>query len=211
MTTETPSTLTERLRRLTRAPLNRCAVFVARRGIHPDWITVLGLALVAVAASFLARGEFLAGALFLGVSLPLDALDGAVARATGGGSIFGMVLDSTLDRYADALILAAFSYYFAEQGRTDLLFLALASLIGSFLVSYVRARADDAKVGVQATVGLFTRMERLAALLIMTIAAGLSESNAPLAIGLLILAVGANLTALQRLRFVYTTLKDRGD
>ncbi|MCY3832287.1 MAG: CDP-alcohol phosphatidyltransferase family protein [Chloroflexi bacterium] len=204
-------TLTERLRRLTRAPLNQCAGFVARLGIHPDWITVLGLILVAVAAAFLARGDFMFGALFLALSLPLDALDGAVARASGGGSAFGMVLDSTLDRYADALILAAFSYYFAEQGRADLLFLALASLIGSFLVSYVRARAEDAKVGVKATVGLFTRLERLAALLIMTIAAGISESIAPLEIGLLILAVGANLTALQRLRFVYTTLKDRGD
>ena len=172
---------------------------------------MLGLALVAVAAWFLARGDFLSGALFLALSLPLDALDGAVARASGRTGAFGMVLDSTLDRYADALILAAFGYYFAEQGRSDLLLLALASLIGGFLVSYVRARADDARVGVTATVGLFTRMERLAALMIMTIAAGVSESLTPLEIGLLILAVGANATALQRLRFVYTTLKDRGD
>ena len=153
----------------------------------------------------------MAAGLILLISLPLDALDGAVARASGRAGAFGMVLDSTLDRYADAFILAAFSYYFAEQGRADLMLLALAALIGAFLVSYVKARAEDAKVGVSASVGLFSRMERVLALLIMTIAAGLLESVAPLAIGLLILAVGANLTALQRLRYVYITLKDRGD
>jgi phosphatidylglycerophosphate synthase len=211
MTRQQPVTLTDRLRGLTRAPLHRCAVIVASLGVHPDWITILGLLLVALASLFLARGDFLAGGLILLLSLPLDALDGAVARASGRSSAFGMVLDSTLDRYADGLILAAFSYYFAEQDRADLMFLALASLIGGFLVSYVKARADDAKVGVSASIGLFTRMERVAALLIMTITAGLLKSMAPLETGLLILAIGANLTALQRLRYVYITLKDRGD
>jgi len=211
MTHEAPRTRTDRLRALTRAPLEGSAVIVARLGLHPDWITVLGLILVAVAALFIARGEFLTAGLILLLSLPLDALDGAVARASGRTGAFGMVLDSTLDRYADGFILAAFSYYFAEQDRADLMVLALASLIGAFLVSYVKARAEDAKVAVSASVGLFTRMERVLALLIMTIAAGLLESIAPLEIGLLFLAVGANLTALQRLRYVYTTLKDRGD
>ena len=204
-------TLTDRLRGLTRAPLNRCAVFVARLGIHPDWITVFGLLLVALAAVFIARGEFLAGGITLLASLPLDALDGAVARAMKREGAFGMVLDSTLDRYADGFIFAAFGYYFAESGRMDMLAATLAALVGSYLVSYIRARADDAQVGVSATVGWFSRLERVIVLLVTIIAAGLSESVAPLEIGLLILAVGANLTALQRLRHVYKTLRDRGD
>ena len=204
-------TLTDRLRGLTRAPLNRCAVFVARLGIHPDWITVFGLLLVALAAVFIAGGEFLYGGLALLLSLPLDALDGAVARALRRSGAFGMVLDSTLDRYADGFIFAALGYYFAQSGRMDMLAAALAALIGSYLVSYIRARADDGKVAVRATVGWFSRLERVIVLLVMTIAAGLSESEAPLEIGLLILAVGANLTALQRLWHVYKTLRDRGD
>ena len=209
--TEHPSTLTDRLRNRVHAPLNRCASFVARLGIHPDWITAFGLFMVALASFLIARGDFLAGGILLLLSLPLDALDGAVARAMKRSGAFGMVLDSTLDRYADGFIFAALSYYFAESGRLELLAVGLAALMGSYLVSYIRARAEDAKVGVSATIGWFTRMERVAILLIMTLAAGLLESDLPLEIGLLILAVGTNLTALQRLWHVHTALKDRGD
>lgn len=204
-------TLTDRLRHLTSAHLARCAVFVARLGIQPDWITAFGLLLVALAAVFIARGQFLAGGLLLLLSLPLDALDGAVARALDRAGAFGMVLDSSLDRYADCFIFAALGYYFAESGRLDMLLAALAALTGSLLVSYIRARAEDAKVGVSATIGWFSRLERVAVILVMTLAAGVFESDAPLEIGLLVLAVGANLTAMQRLRFVHGTLRDRGD
>ena len=208
---EHPATFTDRLRNLIHEPLNRFAVLVARMGIHPDWITAFGLLMVAIAAFFIARGEFLAGGVILLLSLPLDALDGAVARAIKRSGVFGMVLDSTLDRYADGFIFAALGYYFAESGRLELLAASLAALIGSYLVSYVRARADDAKVGVSATIGWFSRLERVAVVLVMILAAGLLGSDVPLAIGLLILAIGANLTALQRLRHVHTTLRDRGE
>ncbi len=205
-----PVTLTDWLRKQTRAPLDRCAGFVARLGIHPDWISVFGLLMVVMAAWFIARGDFLAAGVLLLLSLPLDALDGAVARAMEREGAFGMVLDSTLDRYADGFIFAAFGYYFAESGRMDMLVAALAALTGSYLVSYVRARADDAEVNVSATVGWFSRLERVLVLLLMTLAAGALESVAPLEIGLLILAIGANFTALQRLWHVYRILKDRG-
>ena len=211
MPDEAPRTLTDQLRKLTIGPLNRCGGALARLGIHPDWVTVAGLALVAVAALSLARGELLAGGIILLFSLPLDALDGAVARAMGRTGAFGMVLDSTLDRYADGLIFGALGYYFAVQGRPDMLALALAALVGSYLVSYVRARADDIKVGVTTTVGLFTRLERVVVILIMTIGSGLLRSPLPLEVGLLVLALGANFTALQRLWHVYSTLKNRGE
>lgn len=204
-------TLTDQLRKLTVGPLDRCGGALARLGIHPDWVTAAGLALAAVAALSLARGELLAGGLILLISLPLDALDGAVARAMGRAGAFGMVLDSTLDRYADGLIFGALGYYFAMRERPDMLALALAALVGSYLVSYVRARADDAKVGVSTTVGVFTRMERVVVILLMTIGSGLLESTLPLEIGILVLALGTNLTALQRLWHVYSTLKNRGE
>ena len=204
-------TLTDRLRRFTLAPLDRGGRALAGVGIHPDWITIAGLFLVAVAALFISQGDFLAGGLLLLLSLPLDALDGAVARAMQRGDAFGMLLDSTLDRYADGLIFAAFSYYFAAEGRLDLLALALAALLGSYLVSYVRARADDINVGVSTTVGLFTRLERVIVVLVMTIGSGLLKTSLPLEIGLLVLAFGTNFTALQRLWYVYSTLKNRGE
>ena len=191
--------------------MSRAGAVLAGRGVHPDWITVAGLLLIAIAACFLAAGEFLAAGLLFLLSAPLDALDGAVARALNRRGNFGMVLDSACDRYADGLIFSAFSYYFAVLARFDMLLLALAALIGSYLVSYIRARADDAKVAVSATVGLFTRMERVIAVLVMVFAAAALESDAPLEIGLLILALGTNITALQRLRYVQKTLKARGD
>ena len=181
-----------------------------RLGIHPDWITVAGLILVALAALFLAQGEFLAGGLLLLLSLPFDALDGAVARAMKRQGAFGMVLDSTLDRYADGLIFAALGYYFAANARLDMLVLALAALVGSYIVSYIRARADDSLVGISTTVGFFTRLERVLVVLVMIIGSVLMDSTAPLEIGMLILALGTNITALQRLRHVYATLKNRG-
>lgn len=206
-----PPTLTDRLRAHTQVPLDRLGAGLARLGVQADQVTIFGLLLVGLAALQLAQGAFLAGALLLLCSLPLDALDGAVARAAGREGRFGMVLDSTLDRYADGFIFAAFGYYFAGQGRMDMLAVSLAALLGSFLVSYIRARADDAEVAVQATVGLFSRLERVIVLLAMTFAAGILESATPLEIGLLLLAAGTNFTALQRLRYVHRTLKDRGE
>ncbi len=205
-----PPTITDRLRARTQVPLDRLGARLARLGVPADQVTIFGLLLVGLAALLLAHGAFLAGALLLLCSLPLDALDGAVARAAGRADRFGMVLDSTFDRYADGFIFAAFGYYFAGQGRMDMLVAALAALVGSFLVSYIRARADDAKVAVKATVGLFSRLERVVVLLVMTFAAGILQSAAPLEIGLLLLATGTNFTALQRLRYVHRTLKDRG-
>ncbi|MCY4464557.1 MAG: CDP-alcohol phosphatidyltransferase family protein [Chloroflexi bacterium] len=205
-----PPTFTDRLREHTQAPLDRLGAGLARLGVQADQVTMFGLLLVGLAALLLAHGAFLIGALLMLCSLPLDALDGAVARAAGREDRFGMVLDSTLDRYADGFIFAAFGYYFAGHGRMDMLLAALAALVGSFLVSYIRARAEDAKVAVKATVGLFSRLERVIVLLVMTFAAGILDSVAPLEIGLLLLAAGTNFTALQRLRYVHRTLKDRG-
>ncbi|MCY4073178.1 MAG: CDP-alcohol phosphatidyltransferase family protein [Chloroflexi bacterium] len=204
-------TLTDKSRQRLRTPLDRIGLWLARSGVHPDAITVLGLLLVGLAALYIGAGDFLRGGVLLLLSLPLDALDGAVARAAQRQGSFGMVLDSTLDRYADGFIFAAFGYHFARHGRLEMLLLALFALIGSYLVSYVRARADDSKVAVGVTVGWFSRLERVLVILVMTLAAGILKTVQPLEIGLVVLAVGTNLTALQRLRYVYSALKNRGE
>jgi len=167
-------------------------------GIHPDTITIAGLGIVALAAFCIARGELVIGGWLLVISLPLDALDGAVARAMARADRFGAVLDSSLDRYADGLIFGALAYSFASLDQLDNLLLSLAALMGSFVVSYVRARAGEA--GLSVKIGLFSRFERVIALLIMLLVP-------PLLIPMLwVLAVGTNITGVQRLWYVYRHL-----
>ncbi|MDX1994267.1 MAG: CDP-alcohol phosphatidyltransferase family protein [bacterium] len=201
MTLPPPPTLTDRVRTLTGQVTHSIALRLHRLGVHPDTLTILGLVVVFIASALIARGLFFPAAVLLIVGLPLDALDGALARVMQRKGRFGAVLDSSLDRYADGFIFASLSYYFAVQDQFNLILLALAALMGSFLVSYVRARAEG--VGVDVKIGLFSRFERVVIILVMLLVPGL------LAPGLLILAVGTNFTGLQRLWYVYTILKDR--
>ncbi|MCY3907902.1 MAG: CDP-alcohol phosphatidyltransferase family protein [Anaerolineaceae bacterium] len=184
-----------RLRLLAARPLARVGLALHRLGVSADAVTLAGFALTLLAALFIARGRLQEGGLLLLISLPLDALDGAVARAAQRDSRFGGVLDSTLDRYADAAMFAALVYYFASLGQMEHLALALLALVGSYGVSYVRARAGEA--GIELREGLFTRLERALVLLLALLIPGL------LLPGLWLLALGCNLTALQRLWLVY--------
>lgn len=196
--TPSPVTFSDRMRALTSGLTSRAGMTVHRMGIHPDTITLVGLIVVAVASLCIAQGQLQLGGVLLVISLPLDALDGAVARAMQRKDRFGAVFDSTLDRYADGLIFGALAYYFAGRGELDNLLLALASLMGSFVVSYVRARAGEADLSVK--IGLFSRFERVITLLLMLLVPPL------LTLGLWVLAIGTNLTGVQRLWYVYRHL-----
>lgn len=198
MTTPPPVTLSDRMRALTGGLTRRAGATVHGWGIHPDTITIVGLIVVALGAICIALGQIQLGGVLLLISLPLDALDGAVARAMQRTDRFGSVLDSTLDRYADGLIFGSLVYYFAGRGEQMNLLLALVSLMGSFVVSYVRARAGEADLSVK--IGLFSRFERVVTLLLMLLIPPL------LTLGLWILAIGTNLTGLQRLWYVYKHL-----
>jgi CDP-diacylglycerol--glycerol-3-phosphate 3-phosphatidyltransferase len=166
-----------------------------RLGVHPDAITLLGTVIVGLAAYTIAQGQFQLGGLILILGLPLDAVDGAVARAMGRKGKFGGILDSTLDRYADAMIFGGLSYHFAVQDRHDLMLLALAALTGGFLVSYVRARAGEA--GLSVKVGLLDRFVRVIIIVAVLLLPALLE------VGLWVLALGTNFTAIQRMWYVY--------
>jgi CDP-diacylglycerol---glycerol-3-phosphate 3-phosphatidyltransferase len=200
-------TLSDYLRKLTNPILSALGQSLHRLGVHPDAVTVLGLLITLGASVLLALGYFQAGGVVLLLGLPLDALDGALARArrdaSGQVSSFGAVLDSTLDRYADGFIFIALGYYFAMQERFDLLLLSQLALLGSLLVSYVRARADG--VAVNAPVGIFTRLERIIVILVMLLLPAL------LAWGLLLLAIGTHITVLQRLIYVSKQLNQDGN
>jgi CDP-diacylglycerol---glycerol-3-phosphate 3-phosphatidyltransferase len=204
MSDQHPKTFSDRVRGWTSSFMTQLGTWINRVGIHPDTITVLGLVMVLVAAVLIGAGHLQWGGVVLLLGLPLDAVDGAVARAMKRKDRFGEMLDSSLDRYADGLIFAALSYYFAVQDEFALMLLALAALVGSFMVSYTRARGEGVNVDVK--IGLFSRLERVIVILIMLLlpsALGLPV----LEVGLIILAVGTNFTGLQRLHYVYQALK----
>ena len=131
---------------------------------------------------------FWAGFVFLFFSA-LDLVDGAVARATGKASDYGAVLDAVLDRAAEVVILAACAWYFAGRGETVQCAVTYCALLGSVAVSYMRARAEVA--GLSMREGIFRRQERVALLVIGLVFNGLT-------VVMWILAILANLTALQR-------------
>jgi len=187
--------LTEWVRTQIRDRMGELGRTLHRLGVHPDMITLLGLVIVAIASVIIARGQFQLGGIILVAGLPLDALDGAVARAMGRKGNFGGVLDSTLDRYADAFIFGGLSYHFAVQGQFDNMLLCLAALTGGFVVSYVRARAGEA--GLSVKVGLLDRFVRVIIIIAVLLVPPLTI------LGLWVLAIGANFTALQRIWYVY--------
>lgn len=193
--TQQPFILTEWVRAQIRDRMGELGRTLHRIGIHPDMITFAGLVVVLIASVVIAQGEFQLGGVILVLGLPLDAVDGAVARAMGRQGKFGGLFDSTLDRYADAFIFGGLSYHFAVLDRLDYMLLAQAALIGSFVVSYVRARAGEA--GLSVKVGLLDRFVRV----VIIVAVLLVPPLMPL--GLWVLAIGANFTAFQRMWYVY--------
>jgi CDP-diacylglycerol--glycerol-3-phosphate 3-phosphatidyltransferase len=155
------SLLSTRAKEAGRALLSPIVRLAVALHLTPNTITVIGFLVVVGASALVGAGNLLAGALMLTAGSLLDAVDGALARATGAGSTFGSFLDSTLDRAAEAVLYAGIVVYFLNHGGspTGPVLLALVALAGSFMVSYTRARAEG--IGLTASVGLAPRMERL--------------------------------------------------
>jgi len=187
-----PQTFTDRVRARFKDVLDAAGKMLNRWGIHPNAMTVAGVLGNAGAAVLLARGDIAAGGWMVLVMGAFDALDGTMARLRGAPTAWGAFLDSVADRYSELLLLGGLIYYYTAQQNSTGVLLAYAAAAGSVLVSYTRARA--ASLGWEVKIGLLTRLERylvLAPSLIFQV---------PL-LGLGILAVGANITALQRIAF----------
>jgi len=166
------------------------ALFLARLGLTPNAVTVLGFLMTAAVAVVLATGRTqLAGVLLIG-TLAFDAVDGTLARLMGTTSRFGAFLDSTLDRWAEVVIYGALVWVFIENGQDNGVLLAVAAMATSLMVSYTRARAES--IGIQCKEGLLTRFERLVILI-----AGLIFNLTIWALA--IIAILAGLTAVQRI------------
>lgn len=195
----TPPSLHDRLRQWSQLVLNPIARLIHRTGLTPNMLTVVGLALNAGVAVVLARGSITLGGGLLLLASSFDALDGTLARLTGQQSRFGAFFDSTLDRYSEAVVYGGLLVYFLDQGVRGEPLLLYAAIIGSLMVSYARARAEG--LGLDCKVGLATRLERL-----LILAAGLIVGRVTLALTLV--AVLANLTAVQRMVHVYRVARE---
>lgn len=187
---KTSLTLTDQMRVVFKGVLDPIGALFNRLGLMPNTMTLLGLAGNIVGAYLLARGEMIWGGLLILLMGPVDALDGTMARLRGMAGKFGAFVDSVTDRYSELVIFAGLLYYYAQQDNTTMAMATFAAAAGSVLVSYVRSRGQS--LNWDTKIGILTRMERylvLAPALILQIPD----------IGIWIIAILANFTALQRI------------
>lgn len=183
-------TLTDSFRKIFRGVLEPVGKFLNRLGLTPNAMTLLGLLGNTIGAYYLARGEMTLGGIIILLMGPIDALDGTMARLRGMDGHFGAFVDSVSDRYSELIIFAGLLYYYAVNSDYLGVILVYLAAAGSVLVSYIRARGQS--LGWDTKVGILTRMERylvLAPALIFNIQL----------VGIAIIAVFANFTALQRI------------
>lgn len=175
------------------------AIIVGRTLGHtrltPSELTVMGLVLIGLATWLLISGAFFWAGCLVALASSFDMLDGALARATNQSSRFGAFLDSTLDRYSEALIfLGLLLHYHSAGARITEVTLLYIVIVGSLLTSYTRARAEA--LGFDCTVGLLERPERIV-LVVLGLLTGW------MTLTLWVLAVLTHITALQRIYHVW--------
>ena len=172
-------------------------------GVTPNMVSFAGFVLTVGAASLFAIGFLRIGGALLWVAAMFDMVDGTLARLGEGESKFGAFLDSTLDRYSESVTFLGLAIYYANQNNAQIyLFLIFLTLIGSWAVSYTRARAEG--LNIECNVGILQRPERIV-LLIAGLILGLVLPV------LWILAVLTNITAGQRIYEVYVRISTAQD
>jgi len=216
----------ETMKQFVHAALDPVVRVLAGVGLRPDHLTWFGLVVSVSAGVAFALGSFRIGAALACLAGLCDILDGQIARASGTVSRFGAFLDSTLDRVAEACLLLGIAGYFVIQlvdmtmnpervaanlshGLEPITyavigFLAMLALIGSFMVSYTRARAEG--LGLECRVGWFERPERL----ILLIIAGFAGIGPVMPWALLLLVALSFATAFQRMAHVWKHTRGAG-
>jgi len=184
--------------------------WMASRRINPNHITTIGTLCSMIAGGVFASGHISMAGWFLGLTALFDVVDGQVARVTGRTTVFGAFYDSTLDRVADGAVLGGLAIFFARNGvhhkipdymSTPMVAVLLLGIIGSFLTSYTRARAEG--LGIDAKVGILQRPERIVLIAAPQAFFGLRFHGWMLITICVLLAVTAWVTAVQRIAFVW--------
>ncbi|HEX9565028.1 MAG TPA: CDP-alcohol phosphatidyltransferase family protein [Gemmatimonadaceae bacterium] len=189
------------------APL---ANYLIRKRISPNAVTTAGTVVTVIGGGIYGWGHIHVAGWVVGLSALCDTLDGAVARRSGRESVFGAFYDSTLDRVADAAVLGGLLVFFARNGvhqsipyymSTPMVAIMLLGIIGSFLTSYTRARAEG--LGIDVKIGMLQRAERIILLSAPQAFFGLMLSGWVLMAICTFLTVTAWITVVQRIAFVY--------
>jgi CDP-diacylglycerol--glycerol-3-phosphate 3-phosphatidyltransferase len=194
--------------------------WLVRHRVSPNVITTVGTLTYVIGGVIYATGHIRIAGWWLGLTAVFDVLDGKVARATGRATIFGAFYDSTLDRLADGAVLGGLAVFFARNSVLDgvprwagtpMVVITLLGVIGAFLTSYTRARAES--LGIDAKVGLMQRPERVVLLAAPQALFGLALDGYVLMLIVTLLMVTSWITAVQRMVYVYrvTLPIDRGE
>ena len=179
--------------------LNRVATSLNKYSLTPNQLTLAGLCVNFLAGWIFASGYLFLGGIFLILASLGDLLDGPLARVSGRASKFGAFLDSTIDRYSDFFLFGGLSLYFAQRGEMGWFLMVLGIILGSFVISYSKARAENFIAN--CSVGVFERAERVIAL-------ALGALIPPLLPWILwILFIGTHVTAIQRILYTQKQLK----
>ena len=171
---------------------------LARTPLTPNMVTWLGFCVTVVAAALIATEHLFAAGIVVLVAGFFDMLDGALARATKRVTRFGGILDSTLDRVSEAILLLGLLAVFSRGGQTAESLLTGFALLGSLLVSYIRARMEG--LGIECQAGLFTRPERV---IVLALGLLLSGFDYALVIALSVITFFSYFTAGQRLIYAW--------
>jgi len=172
------------------APLTRITKHIP---LSPNTLTVSGF-FITIAAAFIIPVNIRLGGLLIAAGGIFDMLDGIAARTSGRATRFGAFLDSVLDRYSDAFLFLSIAYYLAAQGSHTGAYLCLGNLVGAFLISYTRARAEG--LGEPCRTGIMERPERI----ILLVFATLTGWIIPVMWVMLVLT---HVTVLQRIHYVW--------
>lgn len=182
---------------------------LARYNVSPNTITTVGTLLTIAAGVVYAFGHIMTAGWLMSVTAVFDVIDGQVARKTGRSTVFGAFYDSTLDRVADGALMAGLTVFYMTSPvhhNIYMVVVCLAGIIGTFLVSYTRARAES--LGIDAKVGVMQRPERIVLLSAPQALFGLFWNGWVLMGIIILLSVTAWITAVQRIAFVYRFTKN---
>ena len=177
---------------------------LARTSITPSALTWIGFFITTGAAALIITRHLLAAGFVVLLAGFFDTLDGALARHINKETRFGAILDSTLDRLSEAVLLIGLLVLYALEQSFPQLVLVGVALVSSQLVSYIRARAEA--LGLECTVGLFTRPERV---VVLAFGLLLSQFAYALIIALAIIAAFSFITVVQRLVYVWQQTKSK--
>lgn len=178
---------------------------LVRLGVHPNAITTVGFATTVVAGILYHEDHVRTAGLFVLLGGLLDIFDGRVARESGLASKFGSFYDSTLDRISEIVVfiglVSLYSGYGMTLGDIGMIYMIVLAMAGSLMVSYTRARAES--MGLDCTVGFMQRAERVVLLGLGSLLFGLMWDGLVISMIIVLMAVTTNLTAIQRIVWVY--------